>query len=297
MIFKLLQMFTILWANANNSFPMDEVFFYNGWRCCIHGYKYLSRNTIENKAVSLHLPMLKYRDIIYNNYFTTQVNKLEVDHTAMLAQQASHNSAELLALLPSHKDAKIVDLGCGFGTFVKPVLDAGYTQVAGYDISPEQVAVAHKLGIKEVCHSSIEDYFAKGEKVDVIVGLDIIEHFTKDELIDFLLAAKKGLNPGGKVIFRTPNMDAPQASVYAYGDISHETFLNKSSALQLMSSVGFANVMVSGGLMRSNSSIKEIIRKIGWWKYIFFQKLVLFSSARTWHNVVFEPNLIIVATL
>jgi len=240
--------------------------------------------------------MLKYRDTIYNNYFTNQVNKQAREYESMLAEQASHNGAELLHLLPTDKSAKIVDLGCGFGTFVKPAIDAGYTNVVGYDISEEQVNVANKLGMANVHRSSIEDYFAKGEKADVIVGLDIIEHFTKDELIDFLLNVKKSLNPGGKAIFRTPNMDAPQTSVYAYGDISHEVFLNKSSALQVTSAVGFGKVEVYGGLLRNTQPLKEAIRKIGWWKYKTFKKIVLFCTARTWHNVVFEPNLVIVAS-
>jgi 2-polyprenyl-3-methyl-5-hydroxy-6-metoxy-1,4-benzoquinol methylase len=239
--------------------------------------------------------MLNYRDIIYNNYFSTQVNKLNVDHTAMLRKQSRHNRQELIHLLPSNKDARIVDLGCGFGTFVKPAMDAGYNHVEGYDISQEQVKVAHQLGIKNVHCMDIDGFFTKGEKVDVLVGLDIIEHFTKDELMNFLTKAKQCLNPGGKIILRTPNMDAPHTSLYAYGDISHETFLNKSSALQVMSSIGFTSTEVNGGLVRNQNPLLEIIRKIGWWKYVFFKKIVLFCSARTWHNVVFEPNLIIVA--
>ena len=112
-----------------------------------------------------------------------------------------------------------------------------------------------------------------------------------------MLNVKKGLNPGGKAIFRTPNMDAPQTSVYAYGDISHEVFLNKSSALQITSAVGFEKVEVFGGLVRNTNPLKEVIRSIGWWKYKTLKKTVLFCTARTWHNVVFEPNLIIVAEL
>jgi 2-polyprenyl-3-methyl-5-hydroxy-6-metoxy-1,4-benzoquinol methylase len=240
--------------------------------------------------------MLKYRDAIYNNYFTNQVNKLDKDYQAMLSEQARHNTTELMHLLPTNKDAVIVDLGCGFGTFVKPAIDAGYKNVTGYDISQEQVDVAHKLGIAAVHHSSIDDFFALGKKVDVIVGLDIIEHFTKDELIDFLLNVKECLNPGGKAIFRTPNMDAPQTNLYAYGDISHEVFLNKSSALQVTKAMGFHEVEVTGGLMRNGNPLLEIIRNIGWWKYKTFKKIVLFCTARTWHNVVFEPNLVIVAS-
>ncbi len=240
--------------------------------------------------------MLKYRDTIYNNYFTNQVNKLDIDHMAMLEEQTLHNKRELVHLLPENKDAKIVDLGCGFGTFIKPAINAGYVNISGYDISEEQVKIAHKLGIKNIHCMSIEDYFAKGEKVDVLMGLDIIEHFTKDELIDFLTQAKSCLNPGGKIILRTPNMDAPQTSVYAFGDISHETLLNKSSALQVMRSIGFNNIDVRGGLIRNQNPVLEVIRKIGWWKYTMFKKIILFCTARTWHNVVFEPNLLIVAS-
>jgi cyclopropane fatty-acyl-phospholipid synthase-like methyltransferase len=240
--------------------------------------------------------MLKYRDTIYNNYFTNQVNKLDIDHMAMLEEQTLHNKRELVHLLPENKDAKIVDLGCGFGTFIKPAIDAGYVNISGYDISEEQVKIAHKLGLKNIHCMSIEDYFAKGDKVDVLMGLDIIEHFTKDELIDFLTQAKSCLNPGGKIILRTPNMDAPQTSVYAFGDISHETLLNKSSALQVMRSIGFNNIDVRGGLIRNQNPVLEVIRKIGWWKYTMFKKIILFCTARTWHNVVFEPNLLIVAS-
>ena len=240
--------------------------------------------------------MLKYRDTIYNNYFTNQVNKLDIDHMAMLEEQTLHNKRELVHLLPENKDAKIVDLGCGFGTFIKPAINAGYVNISGYDISEEQVKIAHKLGLKNIHCMSIEDYFAKGDKVDVLMGLDIIEHFTKDELIDFLTQAKSCLNPGGKIILRTPNMDAPQTSVYAFGDISHETLLNKSSALQVMRSIGFNNIDVRGGLIRNQNPVLEVIRKIGWWKYTMFKKIILFCTARTWHNVVFEPNLLIVAS-
>ena len=239
--------------------------------------------------------MLQYRDTIYNNYFTNQVNKQKREYESMLAEQARHNGQEVLKFLPIDKNAKIVDLGCGFGTFVKPAIDAGYTNVSGYDISKEQVEVAHSLGIKEVQHLSIEAYFEKRESADVVVGLDIIEHFTKDELVDFLQKVKATLKPGGKAIFRTPNMDAPQTSVYAYGDISHEVFLNKSSALQVMKAVGFTAVEVSGGLVYNTNPVKEFIRKVWWWKYKTLKKLILFATARTWYNVVFEPNLLIVA--
>lgn len=237
--------------------------------------------------------MLNYRETIYHNYFSTQVNKQARDYKSMLEEQTKHNSLELIKFLPKDKSCKIVDLGCGFGTFVKPAMDAGYTNVIGYDISEEQVKVANSLGLQNVKHCSIDEFFTRNEKADIIVGLDIIEHFTKDELIQFLHHVKNTLNDGGKAIFRTPNLDAPQTSVYAYGDFSHEVFLTKSSALQVMKALGFSKVHVSGGLLKNTNPILEFVRKAWWWKYKTFKKMVLFASGRTWHNVIFEPNLLI----
>jgi 2-polyprenyl-3-methyl-5-hydroxy-6-metoxy-1,4-benzoquinol methylase len=214
-----------------------------------------------------------------------------------LEEQVRHNSKELGVLLPADKSCSIVDLGCGFGGMVEAAKRMGYTQIAGYDISTEQVKTAHQLGIKEVEELSIEAFFKRAQKVDVILGLDIIEHFTKDELVDFLCNARQTLNPGGKVIFRTPNMDATQTSVYAYGDISHEVFLNKSSAMQLIGSCGFSNVEITGGLVRNPSALKDILRRVLWGIMKAYKKLELFATARTWDNVVFEPNLLITASV
>ena len=58
--------------------------------------------------------------------------------------------------------------------------------------------------------------------------MDIIEHFTKNELVELLSLIKNKLNPGGKAIFRTPNLDAPLTTVFANGDFTrwqdHRTF-------------------------------------------------------------------------
>lgn len=239
--------------------------------------------------------MLKYRETIYENYHSNQVNKSHVDYSALLAQQSYYYAKELIPFLPQDKQVSVVDLGCGYGSFVHAAKGEGYTRIKGVDLSSEQVEVAHKLGIKEVELSSIDSYFEKNENPDIIVGIDIIEHFTKDELIHFLNQCKNHLAKGGMVLFRTPNMDAPMSSVYAFADISHELYLNKSSALQILNSVGFVNVKVYPSLIHNQNRFKDLIRSVLWWKYVLWKKLVLFASGRTWNDVVFTPNMIIKA--
>ncbi|MBR9860351.1 class I SAM-dependent methyltransferase [bacterium] len=241
--------------------------------------------------------MSKYRKVIYENYHSTQVNKAEVNYEQLLQQQSFYYKKELTPFLPKDKNATILDIGCGFGSFISAAKSSGYQNVTGIDLSPEQVEVAHKLNIPEVKLQSAEDWFAENENLDCIVGVDIIEHFTKDELVEFLIQCKKALNPGGSLVFRTPNMDAHFASVYAHADFSHEVFLNKSSAKQVMAACGFHKVEVFPSMIYNRNGLKESLRKIMWSVSQTFFKISLFASGRTWDDVVFTPNLIIKASV
>lgn len=239
--------------------------------------------------------MQRYRDTIYSQYHSNQVNKNNVNHAQLLEQQSYYYGKEISPYLPKNKAARIVDLGCGFGSMIHAAMSKSYTNIEGIDLSEEQVKVAHELGITQVNRSSINEFIAEEGEYDCIVGIDIIEHFTKDELIDFLKGCIKKLKPGGTVVFRTPNMDAEMASVYAFADISHETFFNKSSAKQLLNSVGFLQVEVHPSMILNRSVIKETVRKVLWKCSVLRQKIKLFASGRTWGDVVFTPNIIITA--
>ena len=122
-------------------------------------------------------------------------------------------------------------MGCGIGALVKSLTDAGYAQTIGVDVSEEMVKVAHTLGIQSVQQADVTQFLAQNKNsFDVITGIDIIEHFTKDELVQLLTGIRESLTPGGIAIFRTPNMDAPYATIFANGDFTHENYLNSSSA-------------------------------------------------------------------
>jgi hypothetical protein len=126
--------------------------------------------------------------------------------------------------------------------------------------------------------------------------MDIIEHFTKDELVELLQLIQSKLKSGGLAIFRTPNMDAPVASAFALGDFTHESYLNASSAQQVMLSCGFQQVKVLGSTMRVKGLFKEIVRRVVFDFTSIFWKLQLFATARSTRNILFTPNLIIVGT-
>jgi len=240
--------------------------------------------------------MHKYRETLYQNYYSTHSGKqdqsVQIQH---FNQQVRYFEREFKHLMPSNKEAKILDIGCGTGSLIKALNNLGYSKTNGIDLSVEQVKMAGVFGVTGIEQADVNDYLKdKQETYDMIFAVDLIEHLAKDELVNFLKMVRSGLNAGGQVIFRTPNMDAPLASVFAFADFTHEVFLNKSSAKQLLQSCGYQSVEVSEGIVFIENSVKEIVRKVGWAITKILLKMQLFFSARTWGEVLFTPNIVIV---
>lgn len=240
--------------------------------------------------------MYNYRKIFYKDYYDSQAGR-EYKDRAMFKnkQEQRHYTKELLPLLPVDKSIKILDLGCGFGSFVSLLNETGYTNVLGIDISAQQVNIAHELGIVNVKQSDIMEYLAQHEnEYDLIVGIDIIEHFSKDELVSLLQQVNRSLKKGGMALFRTPNLDAPFSSVYAHGDFTHENYMNSHSAEQVMMNMDFKDIKVKPGLIRVDGAFKEIVRRISWWLVKLVAKFVFFASGRSLHDAMFSPNMLII---
>ncbi len=237
-----------------------------------------------------------YRKTLYTDYYQNQSGRrFQLEIEEKMKRDEYHLSKEILPLIPKSKDIAILDIGCGFGSLIRMFKNKGFTKLKGIDLSESQVKVAHANGLnQEIEVADIHQFLSdKTGQFDVITGIDIIEHFSKDELVELLNIIKKSLKPGGIAIFRTPNNDAPFASVYANGDFTHENYMNASSATQLSLSLGFINVEVHASHLEVEGLLKEIIRKITWSILSLGIKLILFATARSTKNVLQTPNMII----
>lgn len=237
-----------------------------------------------------------YRKVLYQDYYQNQSGRhfqLQIEEKMNRDEQLFR--AEILPLIPKNKEIKLLDIGCGFGSLVSLLKKEGYTNLKGIDLSESQVKIAHDFGMKsEVEVNDISKYLVDKENYfDVITGIDIIEHFSKDELIELLVTLKKSLKTGGIAIFRTPNNDAPFATVFANGDFTHENYMNSSSATQLSLSMGFINIEVNSSHLQVEGALKEVLRKITWAVISTCIKLILFASARSTKNILLSPNMII----
>lgn len=241
---------------------------------------------------------MPYRKKLYEGYFENQAGaRLNQDIHLQIERDHLQFEADFSSLWPEDKSAAILEIACGYGNLLLLLRKKGYAKVEGIDISQDQVKIGQELGLDNISCEDLWDFLNKENQTvySTIFGLDILEHFNKNELVDLLPRIKQKLLPGGKLILRTPNMDAPFASVFAYGDFTHESLFNSSSARQLFSSMGFSKVKV----FPSGAAVEGVGKKI---LQIVFQplfhlafKLNLAISNRSSNGVLFSPNLIIVA--
>jgi SAM-dependent methyltransferase len=146
--------------------------------------------------------------------------------------------------IPPDRNLTILDLGCGHGAFLYFLQKAGYHNVHGVDISTEQVALAHKLGITTVEQADINSHLASvdSQTVDLVLLMDVLEHLTRQELFDVLPEVFRILRSGGKCIAHVPNAEGLFGMRIRYGDLSHEMAFTPKSGRQAFVAVGFRDV-------------------------------------------------------
>lgn len=237
------------------------------------------------------------KEKFYKNYFRDQANHFgSKDLEKKLNDEVNLFKREILPCIPSNRKQAILDIGCGYGALLKCLKEAGYINIKGIDVSQDQVNTAHQLGLNEVEYAESFAFLeSKKQLYDVILCMDLIEHFDKNELIIFLEKVQNSLREGGIAIFRTPNIDAPFGSTYAFGDFTHQTILNYASAMQLFRTLGFKSVKVTSSTVLFTNPLKTLFRKLFWWRAVLFFKSILMASGKSTKDVIFSPNLIIVA--
>lgn len=138
----------------------------------------------------------------------------------------------------------MLDLGCGHGAVIYFARELGYTNMRGVDGSKEQIAAAHRLGIPGVKQQDLMEAI-RGEgdcSYDAVITFDVIEHFTRDELIDLVDSIQRVLRSGGRWIIHTINAGSPLFGTVRYGDLTHELAFTATSITQLLVTSGFVKV-------------------------------------------------------
>jgi SAM-dependent methyltransferase len=157
---------------------------------------------------------------------------------------ASWMKYRLLPALPSAKDSRILDIGCGFGFCVYILNEMGYKDVIGIDISEQQVRHGREMGLNLIhIKDCIEWLAGNSNSFDHIILFDVLEHIPKDQQINFLKAALMSLKPNCLMHLRVPNANSIISSRWRYNDFTHYTPFTESSARFALLNAGFKSVV------------------------------------------------------
>ncbi len=231
-----------------------------------------------------------YRKKIYERYLTsddfTDFNEIEKQFNAIY-----YPDEDVIKRLPKNKNNKILDMGCGYGRYLKHIKSLGYENIKGVEIGDEQNRFLKDKGF-EVIQSDIFEFLkSTDEKFDFVSMFDVMEHFNKNEIVELIPLLKNVLNDDGILVIRVPNGEAMLGGSIMYGDFTHETFFTARSIKQLFNVFDFSHTDVFP-LYPIRHGLKSKIRYCGYKFYELIYKIGIIFEAGETKNFVSTRNIL-----
>ena len=212
---------------------------------------------------------------------------------AVFAPFAAQMRHFITSYVPPDRDARIADLGCGDGVFLHFLLEAGYRHVSGIDVSAQQIARAHALGLFEARRGDIDTFLASADdrSLDVILLIDVLEHLTREQLFAVLDGVARVLSSGGVCIVHAPNAEGIYGMRIRYGDLTHEQAFTSRSMAQAFATVGFRTVTAFEERPVVHG-LRSLVRRALWEAGTLPHRLLLAAETGTWGSIL-SQNLVV----
>ena len=201
---------------------------------------------------------------------------------------------DIRPLLPPPAAGPVVDIGCGRGDLVQ-LLQADGFDAEGIDVSPEQTALAHAAGITRVRQGDFRAILAAHpEHYTAITATDLLEHFTKPEVLATFDDVAAALMPGGVFVARVPNAVSPLGGHIRAGDFTHETSFTARSIRQLAAAAGF-EVVLAGASPPVAHGLASAARVVVWQVVSACYRIALAAETGMLRGHIVTQNLIFAA--
>ena len=140
------------------------------------------------------------------------------------------------------RTAPILELGCGSGRLLEYLGRRGFLHALGIDMSAEQCALAAQRGLKVEVADAFDFLEDHSSGFQAIVAVDVLEHFTRDELLRLIPRIFTALRPHGLLLVQTANGAGLFARQVIFGDLTHVTIFTPQSLAQLLRPFGFEDL-------------------------------------------------------
>jgi len=226
------------------------------------------------------------KNTIYKDYFDAIYSESNNFSKKEYEVSAYNYDLDFGNFLPSKKDVKILDIGCGTGHFLNFLMRKGYINFIGIDISQSQIEFCKKF-ITQYCKTADAFDYLNNKKnfYSIISANDVIEHIPPKKLIIFLRMIYSALKPEAVLFLKLPNMSNPFALNNRYRDFTHECGFTEKSIYQVLYAVGFRKIIIKPPKTHLKS-IKDIISKA------ILEILYFFLRKMFWYQGFAAPKIL-----
>jgi len=137
-------------------------------------------------------------------------------------------------------EARILDVGCGFGFALGGLRQLGYQNISGVEQSQQQATVCRQAGFDVDVTDDTQAWLkTRPQQFDAVLLFDVLEHVHASIQIDFLRAIHSCLRPGGIVLLTVPNANAILSARWRYIDYTHFSSFTEYSLSFVLENAGF----------------------------------------------------------
>jgi SAM-dependent methyltransferase len=245
-------------------------------------------------SISEQIGQQDFKARLYERYLTEHVGLAAHSVQKMIDQRLSYLRHSVLPWLPAEKSARILDLGCGYGGIMCAAREAGYRNLTGVDVSPEQIEAARELGLEDVHCEDVNAFLSKvpDGTYNAVIAFDILEHFTRPELLDLTDELRRILARGGRLIVHVPNAEGIFSGTIRYGDLTHELAFTRGSMGQLAQACRFRLLAVREDVPVVHGA-KSLVRNLIWrFGSMFFRMLATAETGSGFRDKPLTQNLL-----
>ena len=193
------------------------------------------------------------------------------------------------------KNAKILDVGCRYGSLLHRLFELGYTNIQGIDNDKESIEIGKKMYVdvnKQINYYPGDRIPFEDAGFDLVLMFDVIEHIP--HIQDFLTnQVYRVIKKGGRFIFQTPNkiINIPweiihKKSFSAYKEY-HCSLQTKNSLRTILDKAQFKDIVIEKhNILTSHNKkkVRESVGLIGLPLVYILQKMPLVIFPNFWGN-------------